>query len=77
MASGDGGTRKFWSARERTVIANMENYLDESDDMKLEVGELELLMGPGDSGSRSDVHPDACKKEWQHDFRDPQYEREK
>ena len=27
----------------------MENYLDESDDMKVEVGELELLMGPEDS----------------------------
>ena len=32
----------FWSARERTVIANMENHLDKSDDMKLEVGELEV-----------------------------------
>ena len=39
----------IWSALERTVIANMENYLDKSDDMKLEVGELELRMGPGDS----------------------------
>ena len=27
----------------------MENYLDKRDDMKLEVGELELLMGPEDS----------------------------
>ena len=28
----------IWSARERTVIARIENYLDKSDDMKLEVG---------------------------------------
>ena len=37
---------RIWSARERTVIAKMENYLDNNDDMKVEVGELELLMGP-------------------------------
>ena len=30
-----------WSARERTVIAKMENNLDKSDDMKL--GELDLM----------------------------------
>ena len=29
-------TTKFWSAHERTVIAGMENYLDKSDDIKLE-----------------------------------------
>ena len=34
-----------WSARERTVIARMENYLNKSDDMKLEIEELDLLMG--------------------------------
>ena len=39
----------IWSARERTVITKMENYLDGSDDMKLDVGELELLMGQEDS----------------------------
>ena len=33
--------RSIWSTRERTVIAGMENYLDNSDDMKLEI---ELLM---------------------------------
>ena len=27
----------------------MENHLDKSDDMKLEVGELEVLMGSEDS----------------------------
>ena len=36
--------KSIWSARKRTVIANMENLLDKSDDMKLEVGELEFLM---------------------------------
>ena len=39
----------IWSDRERTVIARMENYLDKSDDMKLEIEVLELLMGPEDS----------------------------
>ena len=38
-----------WNARERTVIAKMEQYLNESDCMKLEIEELELLLGPEDS----------------------------
>ena len=38
-----------WSARERTVIAMMENYLDKSDDLRVEVRELEVLMSPEDS----------------------------
>ena len=38
-----------WSAVERTVIARMENYLNEKDCLKLEIEELELLMGPEDS----------------------------
>ena len=38
-----------WSARERTVIARIEKYLNESDCMNLEIEELELLLGPEDS----------------------------
>ena len=38
-----------WSARERTVIARMEKYLNESDCMNLAIEELELLLGPEDS----------------------------
>ena len=38
-----------WSARKRTVIARMENYVNKSDRLKLEIEELELLMGPKDS----------------------------
>ena len=38
-----------WSARERTVVARMEKYLNDSDCMKLEIEELELLLGPEDS----------------------------
>ena len=38
-----------WNARERTVIARIEQYLSASDFMKLEILELELLLGPGDS----------------------------
>ena len=33
----------------RTVIAKMEQYLKESDNMKEEIEELELLLGPEDS----------------------------
>ena len=41
--------RSIWSTRERRVSAEMENYLDESDDMKVEIEALELLMDPEDS----------------------------
>ena len=61
----------MWSARERTVIAEMENNLDKSDDMKVEVEELEL--GPRRLRSRSDVHPDAGKQEEQQ-IRNVQYQ---
>ena len=37
----------LWTARDRTDIAKMEQYLNESDILKVEVGELELLLGPG------------------------------
>ena len=40
--------RSIWSARERRVIAAMEMFLDESDDMKVEIKALELLLGPED-----------------------------
>ena len=39
----------IWSARERTEIAMMENYLDKSDELRVQVRELEHLMGPEDS----------------------------
>ena len=35
-----------WSARERTVIARMEKYLNKNDCLKLDLEELELLIGP-------------------------------
>ena len=37
-----------WTARERTVIARMEKYLNESDCTKLYIEELEFLLGPED-----------------------------
>ena len=37
------------SIGDRTVIAKMEQYLNESDNMKVEIEELELLLGPEDS----------------------------
>ena len=38
-----------WTARDRTVIARMEQYLNEKDHMKVEIEELLLLLGPEDS----------------------------
>ena len=38
-----------WSAHERTIIARMENYLNKNGCLKLDIEELELLMGPEDS----------------------------
>ena len=38
-----------WTALERTIIAKMEQYMNESDNMKVEIEELELLLGPEDS----------------------------
>ena len=38
-----------WNARDRTVIARMEQYLEKSDSMKAQVEELESLLGPEDS----------------------------
>ena len=38
-----------WNGRERTVIARMEQYLNESDCMKLKIEDLELLLGPENS----------------------------
>ena len=38
-----------WMARDRTVIATVEQNRNESDNMKVEIEELELLLGPEDS----------------------------
>ena len=38
-----------WSARERTVTARLENYLNKEDCLKFDIEELELLTGPEDS----------------------------
>ena len=38
-----------WTARDRTFIARMEQFLNENDNMKVEIEELELLLGPEDS----------------------------
>ena len=43
-----GGEHR-WSARGRTVIARMEQHLNENDSTKVEIEELELLLGPEDS----------------------------
>ena len=38
-----------WTARHRVVTSRMEQYLDRSESMKVEIEELELLLGPEDS----------------------------
>ena len=43
-----GGEHR-WSARDRTLIARMEHYLNENDSMKVGIEELELLLGPEES----------------------------
>ena len=36
--------QRRWNARDRTVIVKMEQYVNEGDCVKLEIGELELLL---------------------------------
>ena len=38
----------MWSAREGTIIVITTQFLEESSSMKVEVGELETLLGPDD-----------------------------
>ena len=38
-----------WTARDRAVTAKMEQYLNENHNMKVEIEELEFLLGPEDS----------------------------
>ena len=38
-----------WPTRDRTVIARMAHYLNENDNMRVEIEELEFLLGPEDS----------------------------
>ena len=40
---------QIWNARDRTVIAKTEQYLEEIDSIKVEVAELESLLGSEDS----------------------------
>ena len=39
---------QMWSARERTIVARTKQYLEESHSVKVEVEELEDLLGPDD-----------------------------
>ena len=41
--------RSIWSTLERSVNAAMENSLDKSADMKVEIEELDLLINPEDA----------------------------
>ena len=52
-----------WTARDREVIAKVEQYLCESDNMKVEVVELELLFGPEDSEVELWYILDECEEE--------------
>ena len=63
--------RSIWSSPERKVIAAMDNYLEKSDDMKVEIAALELLMGQEEA--------EVCLGYilTQQDFRDLQHKREK
>ena len=50
---------QIWSARDRKVIARTKQYLEESKSLKVEVEELESLLGPEDS----DVEDEPWKKQ--------------
>ena len=39
----------MWSARDRTIIAKTKQYLEESKNLKVEIEELESLLGPDDT----------------------------
>ena len=39
---------QIWSARDRTVTARTKQYMEESGSLKVEVEELESLLGPDD-----------------------------
>ena len=39
-----------WTARDGTVVARIEQYLNENDNVKVETEESELLLGAEDSG---------------------------
>ena len=47
----------------------MDNYLDKSDEFRVEVRELELMMGHRRLGGQSDAHLDAGKQERQEHIR--------
>ena len=38
-----------WTPHDRTIIAKMEQYLNDSDIVKVECDELDLLLGPEES----------------------------
>ena len=39
----------MWSAQDRTVIAKTKHYLEERKSLKVEIEELESLLGPDDT----------------------------
>ena len=43
------GGEHSWTARDRVVIARMGQHVDRSESLKVEVEELEPLLGPEDS----------------------------
>ena len=40
---------QMWSARDRTIIAKTKRYLEESKSLKVEIEELDSLLGPDDT----------------------------
>ena len=66
-----------WIARERTVIARMEKYLNKKGCLKLDIEELEFLMGPEDSEVNLRKILTHASREGQQHVRDLQHEREK
>ena len=56
-----------WTARNRTVIARMGQYPNKSDSMRVDIEELESLLGPGDLGGGFEANLEVCeRKGWQY-----------
>ena len=56
-----GGEHR-WSARGRSVVARMEQYLEKSDSMRIVIEELESLLGPEDSEVDLRQYFEVCEK---------------
>ena len=63
----DNGGRKPWSGQERTAMARMEEYVNNSEYIQLEI-DGGVLVGPGVLGRRREAYFKKCDKGRQETF---------